>query len=743
MSHRFHFFRAGGVDQVSLRDGADLLALPTLDEKLWIALAMPTRDVDLDAATLDALDDDHDGRIRVHDIKAAIAFLEATLVRPGDVLRSKPAVALEAIADKAIATSARQMLIDLGKPDATELSVADADAVKDAFAKTRLNGDGIVYPGSTDDAELARLITDIAATHGAVVDRSGKDGTDAEHAKAFFAEVDALATWRAAGKASPETIHPLGEGTAAAADTLGAVEAKLDDFFARCRLAAFDPRAATAMAGQEADFLALGAKALTSGSDDIAQLPLATVGTVPRLPLGAGLNPAWAERVAAFVDAAVTPIVGKRDALTPDDLAAVRAKLAAFRAWRGEQPQTKLGGLDAAWLETLAGPELRGKLDTLIASDLELSDSYAKIASVSKLVRLQRDFGRILRNFANFSDFYSRQDGVFQAGTLYIDGRAASLCVPVSDPAKHAVLAGSSNAYLAYCDLKRGSATRQVAAAISNGDADNLFVGRNGVFYDRDGKDWDATITKIVGNPISVREAFWTPYKKLVATVEAQMTKRAADADAKATAKMEGAGTALASATDAKPTDAKAAGAAPKKFDLGTIALVGVAVGGIAALVGALISGFLGLGKWMPVGLLAVLLAISGPSMLLAWFKLRTRNLGPILDSNGWAINGRARVNVAFGAAMTKLAKLPPGATRNLDDPYADKRRPWKLYIFLVLLLVTAGLWFFGKLDKYLPDSATSISVMGSRAPAYRAPAEAEPPPAAPAAEPAPPQPAP
>jgi len=30
-------------------------------------------------------------------------------------------------------------------------------------------------------------------------------------------------------------------------------------------------------------------------------------------------------------------------------------------------------------------------------------------------------------------------------------------------------------------------------------------VGRNGVFYDRKGRDYDATITKIVASPISLR----------------------------------------------------------------------------------------------------------------------------------------------------------------------------------------------------------------------------------------------
>ena len=38
--------------------------------------------------------------------------------------------------------------------------------------------------------------------------------------------------------------------------------------------------------------------------------------------------------------------------------------------------------------------------------------------------------------------------------------------------------------------------------------------------------------------------------------------------------------------------------------------------------------------------------------MAIAWLKLRKRNLGPILDANGWAVNAKARMNVPFGGAL-------------------------------------------------------------------------------------------
>src|SRR5205085_2895114 len=131
-------------------------------------------------------------------------------------------------------------------------------------------------------------------------------------------------------------------------------------------------------------------------------------------------------------------------------------------------------------------------------------------------------------------------------------------------------------------------------------------------------------------------------------------------------------------ADQTKPVDPKAPPPPPpKNIDVGTVAALGVAIGGIGAMVTGILGSFLGLGWWMPIGVAALLLMISGPSMVLAWLKLRQRNLGPLLDANGWAVNGRARINVPFGRALTSMAALPPGASRALHDPFADKKRRW------------------------------------------------------------------
>jgi hypothetical protein len=343
----------------------------------------------------------------------------------------------------------------------------------------------------------------------------------------------------------------------------------------------------------------------------------------------------------------------------------------------------------------------------LLAADLAEAPTSADFKAVEKLIRVQRDIFKFLNNFVSFSDFYSRRGAIFQAGTLYLDARSCDLCVLVADPAKHALLAGMSKAYLAYCDCTRvGGKKMTIAAAFTAGDSDNLMIGRNGVFYDRSGLDWDATITKVVDNPISIRQAFWSPYKKFVRMVEDQVAKRAAAAEASSQEKLGTAATTVATVDLAKPAQPTAPKPDAKKVDVGTVAAIGVALGSLATFLGLMFTKVVDLGWWAPFAILGIIFAISLPSMLIAWLKLRQRNLGPILDANGWAVNGRMKINVPFGGALSKLARLPRGAQVQLNDPFYESHAGRYTVIALIALAIILGtLWRFEFLDRFLPAS--------------------------------------
>jgi hypothetical protein len=253
-----------------------------------------------------------------------------------------------------------------------------------------------------------------------------------------------------------------------------------------------------------------------------------------------------------------------------------------------------------------------------------------------------------------------------------------------------------------YCDLvRKGTGEKMaIASAMTAGDSDNLMVGRNGIFYDRKGQDWDATITKIVDNPISIRQAFMSPYIRAIRWVEDQMAKRAAAADAASLERLQTAAavTGNAAATGKEPV-------AKPKIDIGVVAALGVAVGGITAALGVLLQAFFGLGWLMPLGVIALILLISGPSMIIAWLKLRQRNLGPILDANGWAVNARAKINIPFGRSLTHHGVLPPGSVRDLRDPYRETNRGRKITVLVLVLAAAASVvWYFGWTELWMKN---------------------------------------
>lgn len=694
--HTWNFFRAGGFDQVKLDTGADLLHLDQLDQKLWVALACPTSGLEFDAKTLQLIDTDKDGRIRVPEIIAAAKWAAGCLKNPDDIAKGGDALPLAAIADAAILASAKRILGNLGKADATAISVADTTDTAKILAATSFNGDGVITPdAATDDATKA-VINDIIACLGAETDRGGAAGITQAKLDAFFAEAKAFADW--SGKA----LQPLGDATPAAAAAVRAVKAKVDDYFARCRLAAYDARALGALNRQETEYLALAAKDLTITAAEVAGFPLAQIAAGKSLPLKDTVNPAWADALAAL-----QPHVAGKTALTEADWQALVAKLAPYEAW--------VAGKTGAAVEKLGLPRVReilaGKgqanIAALIAQDQALEPEFAAMAAVERLVRYHRDLARLLNNFVSFRDFYGRKDkAVFQVGRLYLDQRSCDLCVRVDDMAKHGLMAGLSRCYLVYCDVVRKATGEKmtIAAAFTDGDSDNLMVGRNGVFYDRQGRDWDATIVKIVDNPISIRQAFWMPYKKFMRMVEDQIAKRAAAAEAASDAKLASAATATATADQGKTPPV-----APKKIDIGTVAALGVAVGGITAAMGVLMQAFFGLGIWMPLGVLGLMLIISGPSMLIAALKLRQRNLGPILDANGWAVNAKAKINIPFGKSLTGVAKLPEGSQRDLVDPYAEGNAGRnRIILWSIVLLLWIVAWGTGLLNSVLKCPWTS-----------------------------------
>ncbi|WNO60212.1 hypothetical protein [Rheinheimera sp. MMS21-TC3] len=714
--HSWSFSRIGGFDQVLLTSAADLLNLDQLDPKLWTALACPTTGLHFDKKTLQLIDKDNDGRVRVPEVLDAVRWASTILKNPELLLEPASFLPLAEFNTKttegaALHYAAQCLLALLNKPEADHVSLEDVTNQQQALASARFNGDGIITPETIDAADRD-VIDKVMSGVTAVIDASGKAGINQAGVSAFYDAIAARKNWLA----SAETAWlPDGVDGAAVAGSLAAVRTKIDDYFSRCRASQYDLRAAEQLNRSVDDWQAINSSILSADCAEIADFPLAMISPEAELPLTKDLNPAWESRINTLYTAVIKPVCGETDTLTYPVWQQLKARFDDYHGWLTAEAGKNVAHLSPEQLDSILTDGSRDKLEALIAEDLALKPQVDSLVQVETILRYRMYLKTLLNNFVNLTDFYSPDiRSIFEAGTLYLDGRACELCIEVHDMAKHATLAGLSKCFLAYClCTRKDGAKKTIVAAFTGGSQDYLLVGRNGVFYDRDGLDWDVTITKLVENPISIPQAFFSPYKRLVRFLEEQAAKSAAAAEASSQSSLEN----KTSETLAnRETEASKVTSKPK-FDISIIAAMGVAVGGIATAMGMLLQAFFGLGWLMPVGMFALVLLVSGPSMFIAWLKLRQRNLGPILDASGWAINGQVKINVPFGSKLTQIAKLPTGSRRSLKDPY-QQRSIWPKVITISLLVVAiaAGyLYWKNKSDDssqpIIIESATVIEV--------------------------------
>ena len=697
--YKWEFDNIGGSSRVRVRSGEDIAHLGELDPKMWTVLSCPVSGLEIDDKSLAYMDTDGDGKIRINDVVATAKWITGALKNPDLILEGSSSIDVEQLdkedaAGLKLYNSAKQILANLDK-EGTVISLADTADNAAIFAKTRYNGDGVITETSTDDADEKAAIAAAVATLGGVADRSGAKGVDVATVEAFYKNLaDYVAWYEAAVEA------PFSDKTDAAIEAYNALDAKVKDFFVRSKLAAFSPDSTATLDVQTASIQAISADNLTAKTDEIAAYPIARITGKPEISLSEPINPAWA----AKFDLIKTVALSDKKVLTEADWAAVGAKFAAYTAWKGSKAGAAVESLGIDAIKDFLAKDKKAAILEVIAQDAALAEEAANIDMVDKFLHIFRDFYRLLRNFVTLNDFYEKDrkvSAIFQSGKLIIDQRECRFCMKVTDMAKHNTSAATSGMFLVYCDCttKSQPGKLNIVAAVTVGDIGDLIVGKNAVYYDNAGLEWDAVITKIVDNPISIAQSFWSPYRRMAKAIENLINKSAADKDAKimadATAKI-----------NAAPTAAPAAGTTPaaaQPFDIGKFAGIfaafGMALGMIGTALASLAKGIFALKWWQLIlAFVGIMLVISGPAMIMAWLKLRRRNIAPLLNANGWAVNAASKISIPFGETLTDAARYPK---MKLKDPYAKKGlAPWKAWLIsiAVLVVVAGGLWLFNLL---------------------------------------------
>lgn len=702
--YKWEFVNIGGSFRVSISSGEDLAHLAELDPKMWTVLSCPTTGLEISDKSLKYMDCDGDGKIRVNDVVEVSQWITGILKDKDLLLKSSDNIDINSIdssteVGQKLYNSAKQILQNLGK-EGTVISLADTADITAIFAKTRFNGDGIITAATADDDALKATIAAIVATIGSATDRSGEQGVGADQVEAFYA---ALAEYSAWYNAMPQM--PYADKTDAVIEAYNALDQKVRDFFMRSKLAAFSPNSTAALDIQTSSIEAISAENLAAKSADIAAYPLTHISGKAEIDINAPINPAWDKYFQTIKTIAV-----EGNTITEEAWDAIAAKLAEYTAWKAAKAGASVESLGIDSIKSFIEQNNKATLLDLVAQDLAVKEESENIEMVDRFLYIFRDFYRLVKNFVTLHDFYDKSKetkAIFQCGKLIIDQRECHFCMRVDDAAKHSASAGASGMYLLYCDCttKSKPGKMQIVATVTVGDIGELSVGKNGIFYDNSGLEWDAVITKIIDNPINISQSFWSPYRRMATAVENLINKSAADKDAKMMSKM----TAELDNVSAKAKTLEtppAAGAAPATqatpaappFDIakfaGIFAALGMAVGMIGTALTSIFKGLFALKWWQVIMLFAgIIMVVSGPAMVMAWLKLRRRNIAPLLNANGWAVNAMSKISIPFGETLTDIAKYPK---IKLKDPYAKKGLPkWQRWTYSIasFLVVMAVLW--------------------------------------------------
>ena len=690
--YKWEFENIGGSSRVKIRNGEDIAHLAELDPKMWTVLSCPVTGLEIDDKSLAYMDCDSDGKIRVNDVIATAQWMTAALKNPDLLLEGSCSIDIEQLnqeneTGKKLYASAKQILENLGK-EGSMISLADTADVAAIFAKTKYNGDGVITEASVDEADDKAVIAAAVAALGGVADRSGAEGVDAAKIEAFYAALAEYAAWQDAAVEAP-----FADKTDAAIEAYNALDAKVKDFFMRSKLAAFSPDSTASLDVQTSRIEAISAENLTGKTEEIAAYPIVRVTGKAEIDLSAPVNPAWA---AQFETLKAIAVADDQKVLTEADWAAIGAKFAAYTAWKGAKAGAAVEALGIETVKTMLAQNRKEALLAVVAQDAALAEEASNIDAVDKFLHIYRDFYRLLRNFVTLHDFYTKDKkvaAIFQSGRLIIDQREGRFCMKVADMGKHNASAAASGMFLVYCDCttKSKPGKLSIVAAVTVGEIGDLVAGKNAIYYDNSGLEWDAVITKVVDNPISVAQAFWSPYRRMAKAIENLISKSAADKDAKmmanATAKINAVPTSVPATP---PADGSKPAVAPP-FDIAKFAGIAAAIGMAFGMIGTALSGLVdslsGMGWKLILVFIGIILAISGPAMILAWLKLRRRNIAPLLNANGWAVNAASKISIPFGETLTDTAKFPK---MKLKDPYAIPMAAWKKVLLVLAPLAVA-----------------------------------------------------
>ncbi len=723
-SGQMEFRKIGGSYQLVIRNAEDLRRLLELDESHWALNSVGVASLRGDEQFYRFLDADMDGQIRTDEIKEAISWFLSTLKDFSGFEKQSDVLELHAIEDatpegQELLDAARLVLSNLECSGSEELSLQQIRSDKEIVSCARQNGDGIIPPEAAETSEVTDLVNAIIQRIGSLPDICGAEGADNTLLDQFIAEGSAYLAWFDAPAAEPATLQPFGEATASFHNLYASLQTDLDDYFIACEAYQFSGETPGRLTKLEEKVDPLNNQAVR---DFFSAAPVAEPRADGILDFSGKLNPLKRAQLLALAADPCAREFLKGKVLTQENWNQLKQRITPYADWLATKPGDRFDDCDPEQLRRWLSPELIEALRELIADDLAAAPRIGACERLHKLILFQHYLLEFLNNFVNLSQLFNPESSsLLQAGRLVMDGRNFTLASIVTNPIEHKSIVRLSDICVIYLTAVTGKPdairTMQLAVAVTSGNVRNFFLNKHGVFFTADGEVWDAKITELIQQPVSISEALRMPFYKFGEFISGQ-------ADRFFTAKTAEAQKQIGSNFDAAASAAVTAPTAPKPQTpavSGSMMLMGGGIG-IAALgssIAFIVKSLANVSIWNVLAvLLGIILIFGGPVIVVSLIKLYRRNLSRFLEANGCAVNRPMRLSRKMGAIFTFLAPIPKSnyLKQDLVDLFEGRsRRKW-LFWLIVLPLVTitfagAGYWAYHRFFR-APETAAEIKAI-------------------------------
>ena len=677
------FQNYGGIHQLRIESAEDLACIHDLHPAHWAATSVQVESLQCDPVFLEYLNQDGSGTIRAEHLRAAVRWIFRMMAKDDRLAASSDVLCLADLdtsheEGRKLKEAAIHILGQLQADSSDEIGLEQVRTFRNTYGMTSPNGDGVLPPQHVSDPAAAQLAKDVLEQVGGTEDISGEDGINEGHLSQFLDGARKYLAWKALSEDDGEArILPWGDDTAAAVELISEFDAKIEQFFWQCDLVKLDARTAEQFCLSEQALEHLNGSDLEVMERQLAQAPLQTPNAEGVLNLQGSGNPYYQDRIDDLrnrVLARAQP--DSPEALTRVDWQRVKAIFEPYCAWQTEKPSEGIGELSEATLkEHLDGPAQK-RLLQLLLEDLAVEDEVKQVADLEKLILYQRWLLELANNFVSFSALYDpSRRALFELGNLIIDGRELAFTMKVRNRAEHKKIAQTSKMFLVYAEItvsQEQGRSFEIAAALTAGGQGAIEIGKRGIFYDLQGKEWDARVVDMVENPISLWEAIKSPFVKtqrlLSEKVEAFAGTRAGaleKATTEITTKMEK-GESLQ-----QPAQVPSAGAAPPSGSgmRDMLLFGGIAFAAVGSSLVYLIKTLTDIGLLNAgLALVSLVLVVILFSALSGWSKLRKRDMSALLEACGWAVNFRMYMTRGLGYLFSHTPNLPEGARKERRD---------------------------------------------------------------------------